>query len=313
MEAQIVMQTSGGTATVRPIHMVDDPADLNAISSSLAWKILEELKAKPDFPGSVAKKLKVHEQKVYYHIRRLAAAGMLKVVRQEQRRGGMCRYYAPVADAFGAQLRGRGTPVATGPGTAPAKLREFLDDFSRDGILDAYIVVGSPHPHGPFLTVARDSPYAVQLGLRLGQLFAPPKGHSVRLDTEVKAEGLEKSNMLLVGGPVANIVSMDANEHLKVRFEWRDVWRIRSSITGRVYSEDLSALVAKVPNPWRADRKMLLLWGLHYSGTLAAILGMTQFSNDVLKDYRGGDEFYRVVLGLDRDGDGKLDDVEILE
>jgi len=313
MEAQAIVQNPDGGSVIKQLHLVDDPADLNAISSALAWKILEELKTKPDFPGSVAKKLHVHEQKVYYHIRRLTAAGLLKVVKQEQRRGGVCRYYAPVADAFGAQLRGKGTPIAAGFGATPAKLREFLGEFSREGVLDAFVVVGSPHPHGPFLTVARDSPYAVQLGLRLGQLFAPPKGLTLRLDTEVKAEGLEKSNMMLVGGPVANIVSMDANEHLKVRFEWRDAWKIQSSITGRTYSEEYSGLIAKVPNPWRAERKLLLLWGLHYMGTLAAILGVTQLSEKVLGDYHGEDEFYKVVLGLDRDGDGKLDDVSVLE
>jgi hypothetical protein len=313
MEAQVIVQGPSGAATARPIHIVDDPADLDAMTSALAWKILEELKTKADFPGSIAKKLEVHEQKVYYHIRRLAAAGLLKVVRQEQRRGGLCSYYAPVAEAFGVQLRGKGTPVTTGPGAAPAKLREFLEGFSRDGILDSYVVVGSPHPHGPFLTVARDSPYAVQLGLRLGQLFAPPRGISVRLDTEVKAEGLERSNMMLVGGPVANIISMDANEHLKVRFEWRDAWKIRSSISGRTYSEENCGLIAKIPNPWRAEKKMLLLWGLHYVGTLATILGVTQFSEKVLDEFHGEGEFYRVVLGLDRDGDGKLDDVSILE
>jgi hypothetical protein len=313
MDAQVIMQGPAGTATVKPIHLVDDPADLDALSSDLAWNILKALKTRPDFPGSIAKKLGVHEQKIYYHIRRLAAAGILKVVKQEQRRGGLSSYYAPVADAFGIQLHGKGTSVTTGPGAAPAKLREFLGEFSRDGILDGYVVVGSPHPHGPFLTVARDSPYAVQLGLRLGQLFAPPKGLTVRLDTEVKAEGLERSNMMLVGGPVANIISMEANEHLKVRFEWKDAWKIQSSITGRTYSEEYSGLIAKVPNPWRTEKRMLLLWGLHYTGTLATILGVTQFSEKVLGDYDGEPEFYKVVLGQDRDGDGKLDEVSILE
>jgi len=313
MDAQVILQGPEGASTVRPIHLVDDPADLDAISSTLAWRILEELKVKPDFPGSIAKKLRVHEQKVYYHIRRLSAAGMLKVVGREQRRGGICRYYAPVADAFGVQLRGKGTPVTSGPGAAPARLRGFLEGFSCEGVLDAFVVVGSPHPHGPFLTVARDSPYAVQLGLRLGQLFAPPKGLSIRLDTEVKAEGLERSNMMLVGGPVANIVSMDANEHLKVRFEWRDAWKIQSSITGRTYSEESSGLIAKIPNPWQAEKKMLLLWGLHYTGTLATILAVTQLSEELLHDYHGEEEYYKVVLGVDRDGDGKLDDISILE
>jgi len=313
MDAQLLLQGPSGTTTAKQICLVDDPALLETITSELAWKILEELKREPDFPGSIAKKLKVHEQRVYYHIRSLSSAGFLKVVREEQRRGGVCRYYSPAADAFGAQLHGRGTPIAAAPSSVPSKLVEFLVDFSKGGVLDAYVVVGSPNKHGPFLTEARDSPYAVQLGLRLGQLFTPPKGLAVRLDTEVKAEGLERSNMMLVGGPVANIVSLDMNEHLKVRFEWQDAWRIKSAATGRIYSEELTALIAKVPNPWREGKEILLLWGLHYGGTLAAILGVTQFGERVLADYDGGDEFYRVVLGLDRDGDGRLDDVEVLE
>jgi len=310
MDGQVVVQGAEGSAVSRRIHLVDDPADLEALTSALAWKIVEELRRQPDFPGSIAKRLRVHEQKVYYHIRRLYGAGLLRVVREEQRRGGICRYYAPTAEAFGIQLKGGGTTVSSPP---PPRLKEFLEGFSRGGVLDALVVVGSPFAHGPFLTVARDSPYAVQLGLRLGQLFAPPPGQVVRLDTEVRAEGTEKANMILVGGPVANILSLDVNEGIKVKFEWRDVWRIRSSITGRVYTEDHSGLIAKVRNPWKEDKHLLLLWGLHYTGTLSAILGLTQFHDKVLDGYSGEGEFYRVVLGLDKDGDGKLDDVQIQE
>jgi len=313
MEGQIIFQGPSGSTTVKNIFLVSDPGDLDTISSPLAWKILEELKKKPDFPGSLAKRMKLHEQKIYYHIRRLTSAGILRVVKEEQRRGGTCKYYAPVAEAFGIQLRGKGTQSFDIPSVAPPKLREFLEDFSKDGVLDSLVVVGSPQPHGPFLTVARDSPYAVQLGLRLGQMFTPPKGLALRLDTEVKAESLEKNNLILVGGPVANIMSLDVNEGTKIRFEWREIWRIRSEITNRIYTEENSGLIAKISNPWKEGRKLLLLWGLHYTGTLAAILGLTQYSEKVLKDYIVDEEFYRVVLGLDKDGDGKLDDVEILE
>ena len=313
MEGQVIVQGPGGTATARRIHLVEEPADLQALSSPLAWRILSELRKQPDFPGSLAKRLRVHEQKVYYHIRRLSSAGVLKVVREEQRRGATCRFYAPVAEAFGVQLQGKGRQVTWGVGAVAPRARDLLDEFAVEGVLDATIVVGSPYSHGPFLTAARDSPYAVQLGFLLGQVFAPPKGLVVRLDTEVKAEGLERANMVLVGGPVANIVSLDVNQGLKVKFEWRDAWKIKSDLTGRVYTEDLAGLIAKVPNPWSSEKRLLLLWGLHHSGTLAAILGVTNFADKALSDYHGGDEYYRVVLGLDRDGDGKVDDIEVLE
>ena len=84
-------------------------------------------------------------------------------------------------------------------------------------------------------------------------------------------------------------------------------------MTNATYSDDLTALIAKVPNPWKQGKSVLTLWGLHYGGTLTAILGLTQFADRILRDYDGGEEYYKVVLGLDRDGDGKLDDIDILE
>ena len=46
---------------------------------------------------------------------------------------------------------------------------------------------------------------------------------------------------------------------------------------------------------------------------MAAILGLTHQADEVLEGYRPGDEFYRVVAGEDRDGDGRPDAVSILE
>jgi len=53
--------------------------------------------------------------------------------------------------------------------------------------------------------------------------------------------------------------------------------------------------------------------GLHHSGTEAAVLGLTAFSDRTLRDYVPGREFYRIVQGVDRDGDGRMDSVEVLE
>src|SRR5947208_16844974 len=115
------------------------------------------------------------------------------------------------------------------------------EKITRDGVFDESIVVGSPYTHGPFNTTARDSPYAVELGFFLGRLFAPRKGLVVRLDTEVKALGAGKEGMILVGGPVANIIAMDLNPPLAVNLDWRVgrrvvaammVWAIRAQQGG---------------------------------------------------------------------------------
>jgi len=144
-------------------------------------------------------------------------------------------------------------------------------------------------------------------------MFAPPRGFVVKLDTEVKAAGMDRENMILVGGPVVNIVTLDLNPHLAVNFDWKQVWRIESSRTRRTYGDENVGLVAKVRNPWNPEKVVVVLSGSHYAGTSASILGLTQFTGDVLEGYEPGRDFYRVVAGEDRDGDGRPDGVSVLE
>src|SRR5438046_6266219 len=183
----------------------------------------------------------------------------------------------------------------------------FLEEFTRDGTFAGSIVVGSPYTHGPFNTTARDSPYAVELGFFLGRLFAAPKGLVVRLDTEVKALGPGKEDMILVGGPVANIITMDLNPHLAVNFDWKQVWRMESSRTHRPYADEQVGLVAKVKNPWAPSRVIVLLSGLHAAGTMAAILGLTRFADDVLDGFAPGAHYHRAGAGPDRDRDARVE------
>ncbi len=225
----------------------------------------------------------------------------------------MARILAPTAEAFAVVLKGRGTPIPAPALPRSGAVARFLEEFSRHGTFDGVIVIGSPYPHGPFLTTARDSPYAVELGFFLGRLFGVPTGPVVRLDTEVKAAGAGRENMILVGGPVANIITADLNPHLAVGFDWRDVWRVVSSRTRRSYADEQVGLLAKVRNPWDADRTIIVLSGLHYAGTHASILALTRFADEVLAGYEPGEDFYRVVAGQDRDGDGRLDTVAVLE
>lgn len=308
----LIEETSQGTVG-REVRLLDRPDRASAVASPLAWRILQELAKEPDYPNALASRLKIHEQKVYYHVRRLEAAGFLEVVREEPKRGASARILGPTAEAFAIVLKGRGSPVTSPMLPHAGVVGRFLEEFTRDGTFAGSIVVGSPYTHGPFNTTSRDSPYAVELGFFLGRLFAPPKGLVVRLDTEVKALGPGKEDMILVGGPVANIITMDLNSHLAVNFDWKQVWRMESTRSGRPYSDEQVGLIAKVQNPWSKSRMIVLLSGLHAVGTMAAILGLTRFADEVLDGYTPGEDFYRVVAGQDRDGDGRLDAVSILE
>jgi len=306
-----LIESRGARRITHSALVAEKPEVVAVAAHPTAWRILTELAKTPDYPSNLARRLRVHEQKVYYHVNRLRKAGLLRVVREQQGQGAPARVLAPSAEAFALVLPNTGTP-SQGPQPLTGALRSFLGEFASEGTLDAWIVLGAPTPHGPFLTAARDSPYAAQLGLFLGRYFGLRRGLAVKLDTEVKAEGAERGNLILVGGPVANIASLDLNPHLAVQFDWREVWRLRSARTGTAYAEDTIGVVAKVPNPWREGAWILLLAGLHYPGTIASLLAVTDFTDALLDGYEGG-ELYRVVQGLDRDGDGRLDEVRVLE
>src|SRR2546426_10734680 len=198
MRTKLIVDSTEEGSPARTVLLSDRPEALAPVIHPAAWRILSELARKPDYPGALAKRLRIHEQTVYYHIHRLAKAGLIRVVREERRQGAVGRIFAPTAEAFGVELPGPGHGRAPARHPIPERVRAFLDTFVREGGL---IVIGSPYQHGPFLTVARDSPYAVDLGLFLGGLGAGAR-ISVRLDTEVKAAGLEGQNLILVGGPV---------------------------------------------------------------------------------------------------------------
>ena len=59
-------------------------SQLKSISSDLAQKILKILSKGESYPKEIAKQLKMHEQKVYYHIRNLEKAGIIKILREEK-------------------------------------------------------------------------------------------------------------------------------------------------------------------------------------------------------------------------------------
>ncbi len=308
----LVERTPRGFAS-RTIEILGDSRAIAPLAHPLAWRILTELRREPGYPSEIAKRLRMHEQKVYYHIHRLEASGLVRAIREEPRGGARGQVYAPAADAFGVELPGRaGTMDLPSVGMTGA-LQRLLEPFRPGRAFDGLVVVGAPIAHGPFLTAARDGPYAVELAWALGRLFLPAEGSVVWLDTDVKASGREGENLVLVGGPVANIVSFDLNAQLNVRFDWRETWRIESGRTRQRYADESVGLIARVPNPWHPGKAVVLLSGVHHRGTLAAILGITRFSEEVLGDYRGEDEVYRVVEGLDRDGDGRIDDVAVRE
>jgi len=92
-------------------EVLERPEGLAALAHPLAWRIVTELAKAPDYVSRLAKRLRVHEQTVYYHVNRLRGAGILKVVGTEKVKGSQTSLLAPTAEAFAVALPGKGVPV----------------------------------------------------------------------------------------------------------------------------------------------------------------------------------------------------------
>lgn len=320
MEKKLLLQDRGNTQEAKEISMIDDSQKLKMVLGSLSWKILTMLSKKEMYPLEIAKELGVHEQKVYYHIRKLAKAGAIIVEREEKKKGATAKYYKTVSSAFGIEFPYGYKPIQNICVLSVDKqLQDFFKEYICNGVFDGKIVVGSPQPHGPFKTSARDGHYAAHLALFLGQLAKMPSEFVVKLDVDVKAEKEEKNNLILVGGPGTNLLTQEINEYLPIKFIMRSseqgflLGGLYSEKTLQVYTSDTSGLVAKIVNPWDKTKRIIILAGNKAVGTKACVLALTNFWKKTLQKYKGQDTFAVVIQGFDLDGDGKVDSIEVSE
>lgn len=321
MAKDFLLRYIDGIPKIKEIKIFDDSENLKTILSPLCLKILVMLSEREMYPLEIAERLGVHEQKVYYHMRKLARAGAVTLVRQDERKGAVAKYYKTAFPAFGLDLPGGYKPfevfqAVNGYGKVKDFFREFILD---DGSFNGYVVVGSPTPHGPFKTSARDGHYASHLTFFLGQFARMPRGFSVKLDVDVKAEKEEKNNLVLVGGPGTNLLTQELNDYLPIKFNMQPSEQgflfggLVSHKTSKVYTADSVGLIAKIVNPWDPNKRVIVLAGNKAVGTKACVLAITNFWEKTIQDYGGEDAYARVIQGFDMDGDGKVDCIEVLE
>lgn len=273
---------------------VIQPQELRLLLEPTRWKILQALATAPNYASAVARELNLNEQLVHYHFNQLKKSGVISVIRTEEKRGALTRYFGIKDSAFAVLLREQWS--------AKGEARpQILKGFYPDGSFDGKIVVGSPDPHGPFQARARDGFYSADLALYLGSLSTGAKP-SVRLDTEVREDEL-KGNVVLVGGPIVNLVTARINDSLPLRIVSGERHSVYSEKTKQHYYEN-SGFVLRTENPW-GKGELLIVAGKSIAGTKAAILSIVQ-SAPLLNGKN-------VVKGVDLDGDGVVDAAEIIE
>ncbi len=287
---------------------VVEPKNLSVIASELALKILGELSKKPQCAMDVARKLKEHEQKIYYHMRRLEKAGIIKLLRREERVGALAKIFEVSNPTLTVKLFEGEHLLDVKTGLSET---EFFKNFVSNGKLDATIVVGSPDPHGKYGAQASDGSAAIDFALFLGT-FLRDVSPNYKLDTHVRDEDLKK-NLILVGGPKANILIDKINNKLPVYFDNKREFDIVSTFTKTTYSHDEAGIIVKIPSPFAKGKEILILSGKRFKGTRAAILAIVKHLKKLDKGNKFENGVARVVRGIDRDADGIIDDVEFLE
>ncbi|HJW96700.1 MAG TPA: S-layer protein, partial [archaeon] len=134
-----------------------------------------------------------------------------------------------------------------------------------------------------------------------------------KLDTEVREKDL-KGNLILIGGPTANMITNRINTKLPVSIDLRHDVKIFSSLSRKSYAEDENGMIVVKENPWDKDSKILVVAGKRFQGTRAAIIALITKSEKIFSGNKYDKSVTaKVVRGYDMDGDGIIDSAEILE
>ncbi len=293
------------TKSVKPQHLRH--------LSPTAWKILQEIAREPTYPKALSKKLKMHEQKIYYHIRNLKKAGLIKIVKQENIGGIIANYYSIDKPSFTILLR-KPEPLRDLK-FIDEKYEKFFYPFIKNGEIDALLVIGSSEPHGIHKAKAEDATHGMALALLLGSFLNKLDHYCVKWDTEIRGEDL-KQNLILIGGPAINKIVRDINKKLPIRFAKRNnfYYALYSSISKKYYTSERTGMIVKIRNPFCKEKSILVIAGRRYEGTRAAIISLIKdLGRIVIGNKLNPAISAKVVEGFDLDGDGQVDTVEIRE
>lgn len=309
MAKSYLMQEKDGKLMYTSALILENPSSISLIDHPIRIKILELLNKEPMYPAELAKHLNLHEQKVYYHIKQLVNAGVLHIVEKKDIRGTTAKKFAPKNMSFGVSLSKDWKKANTLIEKKDETITKFLEGFVSDGKLNSYFVVGSPDPHGPHKARARDGHYAIDLAMFFGQNAEVSDDFSVKLDVDIDMK--TSGNLIIVGGPVTNLLCSKLNDFLPAKFSDQKPWGI---ITNKdTYTDDAVGMIARIQNPYNPEYKILIIAGIRFTGTKSAVMALTRHTKQVLARFSGQKEFYCIVHGFDLDGDGRLDSIEVLE
>ncbi len=289
-----------------------DTKHLGIFSNELAVQIINELAKRPLCAMDIAKNLKQNEQKIYYHLRKMKEAGIIKLNGTEQRYGMTAKLFELISPVISTKLYDEGHEIKNTKITDPS-VKKFLTPFITDGEFNGKIIMGAPLPHGKHGATARDGIHVIDLCLFLGKFTNGAKAQNYKADTEIKEKDL-KDNLILIGSPKINTITERISEELPIYFDVEKNWLIKSKLTGNSYDYEDDAVIIKLKNPFDKKKELIVLAGRRSRGLRSAIIAFTQFPHEIAKgNVENNKIIAKVVRGIDKKGDGIIDTVTFLE
>ena len=306
-----------------PTKIFNSSNELKPLFNEISWKIIELLSRKAMYPSQIAKELNLHEQKIYYYIRQLKNANLIELHKTEELNGALAKYFKAKFSSYsimpkidsGHALNGNEFSLTSNEKKLSTEINEFFSPFINAGELNCRIVIGSPDPHGQFKARSRDNHLIGDLTAFLSSLASKINFPLTFLDTEIAGIESENSNLIILGGPVTNKLTFQINEHLPIKFiPEGGRWIIKSTLSGKEYLDDSIGVIQKITHPNFKDKSILLIAGNRSSGTKAAILSFLKNLNEIIQPNQFNKEFNaKIVEGLDMQGNGLIDSIEIKE
>ncbi len=304
----VFIEQDEGTQKVYESQIVK-PKTLSIFNSPLAQRIISELAEQPMCAMDLARKIGQHEQKIYYHLKKMKAAGVIKLERNEARFGMTAKIYSVATPVVSTKLSDR-FEVTEQVGLKNSSFMKLMHPFIKDNKLNAKIFIGDTYAHGRFDTASTEGPHVIDLGIMIGYHVAQLSFPNYSLDTEHKEEDL-KENLILCGNPRTNTIIDMINNNGKKYFE--NGSSIISVDEKKSFDDPRYGVIIRDVNPFNKNKKILIIGGVRTRGMKAAVIALTRFIDDIMNNIDKNDNFVRIIKGMDKTGDRSIDSIKIEE
>ncbi len=302
-----ILKSSDEGYFVNDTKVIEDISQVKQISDEKIMDIVKKLSKKQCNIDILAKELKIDKKAATLYTDRLEKAGLIESYQKKN-----SKVFKLVYNSFSYEINQN--MVKFNPSIKDKENQyalNFFSKFIKDGKFDGYICVGSSEPHGEYKSVAKDSHYTAYLGMFLGQFIDLPSSMPVIVDTDVISKNLFKKNLIIIGGPVTNLITRDINNFLPIKFIKEEGWGLKDR--NGIHIRDYEGTIEKIKNPFDKEKDIILIAGVRNVGTLSAMLAATRFSNLTFKGYINEAPWNVMVRGYDIDGDGQIDSIETVK